>query len=31
VNFKEPGRYLVVCGVRPHFIEGMHGYVDVKA
>lgn len=31
VNFKEPGRYLVVCGVRPHFIEGMHGYVTVKA
>jgi plastocyanin len=31
VNFKEPGRYLVVCGVRPHFNEGMHGYVDVKA
>jgi plastocyanin len=31
VNFKEPGRYLVVCGVRPHFIEGMHGFVNVKA
>ena len=31
VNFKEPGRYLVVCGVQPHFIEGMHGYVNVKA
>ena len=31
VNFKEPGRYLVVCGVLPHFLEGMHGYVDVKA
>lgn len=31
VNFKEPGRYLVVCGVLPHFIEGMHGYVNVKA
>ena len=31
VNFKEPGRYLVVCGVRPHFNEGMHGYVNVKA
>ena len=30
VNFKTPGRYLVVCGVRPHFIEGMHGYVRVK-
>ncbi len=31
VNFFEPGRYLVVCGVRPHFNEGMHGYVNVKA
>jgi plastocyanin len=30
VNFKEPGRYLVVCGVRPHFAEGMHGYVRVR-
>jgi hypothetical protein len=31
VNFKEPGRYLVVCGVRPHFDTSMHGYVNVKA
>jgi plastocyanin len=31
VNFFEPGRYLVVCGVRPHFDEGMAGYVNVKA
>jgi hypothetical protein len=31
VNFKQPGRYLVVCGVRPHFDTGMHGYVNVKA
>jgi len=31
VNFFEPGRYLVVCGVRPHFDEGMHGFVNVKA
>ena len=31
VNFFEPGRYLVVCGLRPHFDEGMHGYVNVKA
>jgi hypothetical protein len=30
VNFKSPGRYLVVCGVLPHFDEGMHGYVEVK-
>jgi hypothetical protein len=25
VNFFEPGRYLVVCGVRPHFNEGCTG------
>jgi len=31
VNFKAPGRYLVVCGVRPHFDTSMHGYVNVKA
>ena len=31
VNFKEPGRYLVVCGVKPHFDTDMHGYIDVKA
>ena len=31
VNFKEPGRYLVVCGVQPHFLEDMYGYVTVKA
>jgi len=31
VNFKEPGRYLVICGVRPHFDTDMHGYVNVKA
>ena len=31
VNFKVPGRYLVICGVRPHFDTDMHGYVNVKA
>ena len=31
VNFKEPGRYLVVCGVKPHFDTDMHGYIDVKS
>ena len=31
VNFKEPGRYLVICGVRPHFDTDMHGYINVKA
>ena len=31
VNFLHAGRYLVVCGVLPHFREGMHGYVTVHA
>lgn len=31
VNFLHAGRYLVVCGVVPHFREGMHGFVNVKA
>jgi hypothetical protein len=31
VNFLHVGRYLVVCGVVPHFREGMAGYVNVKA
>lgn len=30
VNFPEPGRYLVVCGVVFHFDEGMHGFVNVR-
>ena len=30
VNFPAPGRYLVVCGVLPHFLEAMHGYVTVR-
>lgn len=29
VHFAEPGRYLVICGVLPHFSEGMYGYVRV--
>jgi plastocyanin len=29
VEFKEPGIYLVICGVRPHFAAGMYGYVRV--
>jgi plastocyanin len=29
VHFDEPGTYLVICGVRPHFLEGMYGYVKV--
>ena len=30
VNFAHAGRYLVVCGVVPHLLEGMHGYVNVR-
>jgi hypothetical protein len=30
VNFFKRGRYLVVCGVLPHFNEGMFGYVRVR-
>lgn len=29
VHFAEPGTYLVMCGVLPHFQEGMYGYVKV--
>jgi plastocyanin len=29
VYFEEPGTYLVICGVLPHFEEGMFGYVRV--
>jgi plastocyanin len=32
VSFPRPGRYLVICGVRPHFVnDGMFAYVDVIA
>jgi plastocyanin len=31
VNFAEPGTYLVICGVLPHFTGGMYGYVRVLA
>ena len=32
VNFPRPGRYLVICGVRPHFVnDRMFGYVQVLA
>jgi hypothetical protein len=30
VNFPKAGRYLVVCGLMPHFLESMHGYVEVR-
>jgi plastocyanin len=29
VTFPNKGTYLVVCGVLPHFLEGMHGFVKV--
>ena len=29
VHFSKPGTYLVMCGVLPHFNEGMFGYVRV--
>jgi len=29
VHFDEPGIYLVICGVVPHFNDGMFGYVRV--
>jgi plastocyanin len=29
VHFANPGRYLVICGVLPHFNEGMFGFVRV--
>ena len=29
VAFDEPGLYLVICGVLPHFTGGMYGYVRV--
>lgn len=29
VHFEEPGMYLVICAVLPHFVEGMVGYVKV--
>jgi plastocyanin len=29
VHFDKPGLYLVICGVLPHFNEGMIGYVKV--
>jgi plastocyanin len=29
VHFDKPGTYLVICGVLPHFNEGMYGFVKV--
>ena len=30
VTFSEPGVYLVVCNVTPHFTDGMYAYVKVS-
>lgn len=30
VQFPQPGTYLVVCGVLPHFNDRMHGFVKVN-
>jgi plastocyanin len=30
VSFSEPGDYLVICNVRPHFLDGMHAVVQVR-
>ena len=29
VHFPDPGKYLVICAVLPHFKNGMYGYVNV--
>jgi plastocyanin len=29
VHFAKPGTYLVICGVLPHFQDGMYGFVKV--
>lgn len=30
VHFPDPGRFLVICGVLPHFNDGMIGFVKVN-
>jgi hypothetical protein len=31
MQFPNPGTFLVICGVRPHFvIDGMYGFVKVN-
>ena len=30
VSFSEPGKYLVICNVAPHFIGGMYAWVKVS-
>ena len=29
VSFNEPGTYLVICNVTPHFLDGMYAWVQV--
>jgi plastocyanin len=29
VSFSKPGRYLVICGVLPHFNDGMWAWIEV--
>ena len=29
VTFADPGRYLVICAFLPHFLDNMHGFVNV--
>jgi hypothetical protein len=31
IAFSTPGRYLVICNVRGHFIDGMYAWVNVVA
>jgi len=30
VTLSEPGRYLVICAVVPHFNDKMHGFINVR-
>ena len=31
VFFPKPGKYLVICGIRGHFVnDGMFGFVEVR-
>jgi len=30
VSFAEPGDYLVICNVRPHFLDGMWAIIQVR-
>lgn len=29
VSFSKPGRFLVICGVLPHFNDGMYAWIEV--